>query len=178
MLATVLVHPCAQLLRTQFILHTSPRSSGWTWLATIFGNVSGKMMLWSRESILCTLFQFYSTNFRSDSYSDGKQFIRYFAYVWGLSIVCTTFAYSFDIIEAIPSYLKPGFGTERCFLKGVSPSPLSIRSLHFDKFFSIFRNTTVQVFILLLAHLHHLHNECCIFDFNCDGNSSSPTTSR
>lgn len=65
-----------------------------------------------------TTFSFHSTNLRYHSYSDGKQFIRYFVYVWGLTTLCTAFAYSFDTIEAIPSDLKPGFGTERCFLKG------------------------------------------------------------
>lgn len=58
MLATVLVHPCARFWHTQFILHTFQLSYGWTWLAMIFGNISGEMMLWSFVSIFFNSFFF------------------------------------------------------------------------------------------------------------------------
>lgn len=128
--------------------------------------------------MLC--FSFRSPSHQSRSYSDGKQFIRYFTYVWGLSIFCTIFAYLFDTIEAIPNYLKPGFGTEGCFLKGLYPFiPLWINCVCMHqkcKISSTCRLTHVKILILLFSKLHHIHNECCLFDFNCNGNPSNPTS--
>lgn len=56
---------------------------------------------------------------RLRTHSDNKQFAKYLVYVWGLSTFLTIVTYLCDTIDALPSYLKPGLGTERCFLKGL-----------------------------------------------------------
>lgn len=58
-------------------------------------------------------------------------------YVWGLTTCLTIFAYSFDTIDALPQYLKPGFGTEGCFVKGlhIAPSYCALLTQYFEQNF-------------------------------------------
>lgn len=64
-------------------------------------------------------FFFHSASTRTRSHLDRKQFLLYAIYAFGLPLVLTLVAHAFDSAESLEDYLRPGFGVENCFIKGI-----------------------------------------------------------
>ncbi|XP_031623063.1 G-protein coupled receptor Mth2-like [Contarinia nasturtii] len=77
---------------------------------------SGSLWL---NAISFDLWLSFRSTIRYKKHSDQKLFHIYSCYVWISSIALTATAAVIDQVDSIPYNLKPGFGTEGCFIKGI-----------------------------------------------------------
>lgn len=112
--------------------------------------------------------------------SDRKQFICYAIYVYTLSTILTVTSGAIDSIESLPDHLKPGFGVENCFIKG-----LKLFSYFMDVFIQFFFGSKIYIFIkinsrkpnfnisvFLSANFHYILCEYSVHRFDNAKNSS------
>lgn len=169
-----------------YTIHCLPPFYGWVYWISIYGCVISKTFIHfktlSTFLVFITLklksihFQQYSNYlhfkifFRPSSYfhkfTEAKLFILYSIYSFGLPGLLTILMHILDSTESVPYHLKPGFGVESCFIKGIFfvfrfDLPMNdfniSRRKNFDVF--IFPSTTCHDNYLQYRIIHHDCNE-------------------
>lgn len=67
-------------------------------------------------TVLISFFSFRSSKLWK--FSNKTQFSFFALYAWGLPLLLTIFGHILDSMSSLPDHLRPGIGTETCFLKG------------------------------------------------------------